>query len=72
MEFQITLTNVLMTLFYIIPGFILRKTKVVSEKELGTASGILVYAGTPFLVINAFLKMGFSGSSSARWGSFLL
>ena len=30
MEFQITLTNVLVTLFYIIPGFILRKAKIVS------------------------------------------
>ena len=60
MEFRITLTNVLMTLFYIIPGFILRKAKIVSEKELGTLSGILIYAGTPFLVINAFLQMDFS------------
>ena len=57
MEFQITLTNVLVTLFYIIPGFLLRKAKIVSAKELGTASGILVYGGTPFLVINAFLQM---------------
>ncbi len=72
MEFQITLTNVLVTLFYIIPGFILRKAKIVSEKELATASGILVYGGTPFLVINAFLQMEFSWKDFADMGIFFV
>ena len=72
MEFLITLTNVLMTLFYIIPGFLLRKAKIVSEKELGTASGILVYGGTPFLVINAFLKMDFSWKDFGEMGLFFI
>ena len=72
MEFQITLTNVLVTLFYIIPGFLLRKAKIVSEKELGTASGILVYGGTPFLVINAFLQMDFSWKDFGEMGLFFI
>ena len=72
MEFRITLTNVLMTLFYIIPGFLLKKAKFVSEKELGTVSGILIYAGTPFLVINAFLQMDFSWRDFGNMGLFFL
>lgn len=72
MEFQITLTNVLVTLFYIIPGFILRKAKIVSEKELATASGILVYGGTPFLVVNAFLQMDFNWKDFGNMGLFFV
>ena len=72
MEFRITLTNVLMTLFYIIPGFVLRKAKIVSDKELGTLSGILIYAGTPFLVINAFLQMDFSWKDFGDMGLFFI
>ena len=71
MEFRITLTNVLMTLFYIIPGFVLRKAKIVSEKELGTLSGVLIYAGTPFLVVNAFLQMDFSWKDFGDMGLFV-
>ena len=72
MEFRITLTNVLVTLFYIIPGYILRKTKIVSEKELTTVSGILIYIGTPFLVINAFLQMDFNWKDFGDMGLFFL
>ena len=72
MSFTIALTNVLVMLFYIIPGFVLRKLKMVSEKELGTTSSILLYAGTPFLIINSFLKMEFSYEMLKQMGLFFL
>ena len=58
--FGIALTNVLITIFYILPGYVIRKIHVVKEQELGMASGILVYIGTPFLILSAFLDMDFS------------
>ncbi len=59
-SFQITLTNVLVTLFYIIPGFVVCKMKKATPEHLPTMSAILVYAGTPFLVVRSFMRLPFS------------
>lgn len=59
-SFQIVLVNVLITLFYIIPGFILRKMKKASSEHLPTLSAVLVYIGTPFLLLSAFMSLEFS------------
>ena len=72
MSFTIALTNVLVMLFYIIPGFILKKTGMVSEKELGTTSSILLYGGTPFLIVNSFLRMDFSVDMLKQMGLFFV
>lgn len=58
--FLLTLTNVLVLVFYMIPGFIVRKTRLVSEKGLSTVAGILIYCTTPFLVMSAFIDIDFS------------
>lgn len=69
--FSIALSNVLVTLFYIVPGFLMKKYGKANEKHLGTISGILIYAGTPFLMLSAFTEMEFSWTYTADLLLFL-
>lgn len=71
-SFQIVLVNVLITLFYILPGFILRKMNKASAEHLPTLSAILVYIGTPFLLLSAFMSLEFSTEMLASMGWFFL
>lgn len=59
-SFQIALINVLITLFYLVPGFIVRKMGKVSPDHLPTLSAVLVYIGNPFLCVSAFMSLDFS------------
>ncbi len=60
MSFQVTFTNVLMTLLYILPGFLMCKLKKASADHLSTLSGFLVYVCAPCMVISAMLKLDYS------------
>ena len=64
-SFQIALINVLITLFYILPGFIIRKMNKASSDHLPTLSAVLVYIGTPFLLLKAFMRLEFSWETLA-------
>lgn len=55
-SFTIAFSNVLLTLLYIIPGFLCRKTKVAKAEHLSTLSAILVYVCSPCMVVNSFMK----------------
>ena len=59
-SFQIAFVNVLITLFYIVPGFVIRKMNKASSEHLPTLSAVLVYIGGPFLVVSAFMSLDFS------------
>ncbi|MBQ9760723.1 MAG: AEC family transporter [Clostridia bacterium] len=59
-SFQIALVNVLITLFYLVPGYIVRKMGKVSPEHLPTLSAVLVYIGNPFLCVSAFMSLDFS------------
>lgn len=59
-SFQIAFVNVLITLFYLVPGFIVRKMGKVSQDHLSTLSAVLVYIGNPFLCVSAFMSLDFS------------
>ena len=72
MSFSIALTNVLVTLFYILPGFVLRKAGFVSEKQLPTVSAIMLYGCTPFLILSPFLRLEFSWAFMGQMGLFFL
>ena len=52
---QIAFTNVLVTLLYIIPGFLCCKTKVAKPQHLSTLSAILVYVCSPCMVVWSFM-----------------
>ncbi len=72
MSFDISLSNVLMTLFYILPGFIVGKMKKASTDHLPTLSAILIYVCMPCLVISSFLSLDFSREGLKNIGLFFL
>ncbi len=51
----VAFTNVLLTLIYIIPGFIGRKTNITKAEHLPSISAILVYVCSPCMIVAAFL-----------------
>ena len=52
----VAFSNVLLTLLYIIPGFICCKTKVAKAEHLSTLSAILVYVCSPCMVVSSFME----------------
>ena len=70
--FTIALSNVLVTLFYLFPGFVIRKLGWAKEEHLPTLSAILVYIGTPFLQVASFMSMDFSWEGVRNMGIFFL
>jgi predicted permease len=72
MSFDIALGNVLVTLFYILPGFIICKMKRAFTDHLSTLSGVLVYVSGPCMVISAFLSLDFSMEMLANMGLFFV
>ena len=70
MSFQIALSNVLLTLLYILPGFIICKMKKASAQHLSTMSAVLVYVCSPCMVVNSFLQLEFSWSGFGNMALF--
>lgn len=60
MELKIAFSNVLLTLLYILPGFLLCKFKKVSAEHLSSMSAVLVYVCAPCLIVNSFLQLDFT------------
>ena len=56
MGFGIAFSNVLLTLLYIIPGFICCKTKIAKAEHLSTLSAILMYVCSPCMIVSSFLE----------------
>ena len=54
---EVAFSNVLVTLLYIIPGFISCKTKIAKAEHLSTLSAILVYVCSPCMVVNSFMQI---------------
>ena len=70
--FGIALGQVLITLFYIVPGYAVTKIKKASADHLPTLSAVLVYVCGPCLHISAFLSMDFSWEGMKNMGLFFL
>lgn len=70
MSFTVALSNVLLTLCYMIPGFLLCKLKKASADHLSTLSAILIYVLTPCMVISSFLNLDYSAENLGRMGLF--
>ncbi len=60
MEFTITLYNVLIMFFYMIPTYLLIKTGKAEPAHAKTLSAILLYISFPAMIINSFQTMEFS------------
>ncbi len=56
MGYGVAFSNVLLTLLYIIPGFICCKTKIAKPEHLSSLSAILVYVCSPCMVVNSFME----------------
>ena len=59
----VAFTNVLLTLIYIIPGFISRKTNITKAEHLPSISAILVYVCSPCMIVSSFLD------TERSWGN---
>lgn len=70
--FDIALSNVIVTLLYIIPGFIICKMKRAAADHLSTLSGVLVYICGPSMMISSFLALDFSLANLANMGLFFV
>ncbi len=70
--FMIALTNVLVMLACIVPGFVLCKCRKAFSDHLPTISAILVYVGTPFLELSAFSSLRYERGHLAQMGLFFI
>ncbi|MBR4359396.1 MAG: AEC family transporter [Clostridia bacterium] len=70
--FQIALSNVLLTLLYIAPGYAACKLKKASADHLPTLSAVLIYICSPCLIVTSFLNMDFSWDILGQMGLFFL
>ncbi len=60
MTFQIALSNVILTLLYILPGYLLCKGKKANASHSSSMSGLLIYVCSPCMMVSCFLPMEFS------------
>lgn len=72
MSFMAALSNVLIALFYVVPGFVIRKMNKAKPEHLSTTSAILIYIGTPFLEVSAFLSLDYSIELIKQMGLFFV
>lgn len=56
MSFGIAFGNVLLTLLYILPGFLTCKTKIAKAEHLSTLSAILMYVCSPCMIVSSFIE----------------
>lgn len=72
MGFGIAFGNVLLTLIYIIPGFLCCKAKIAKAEHLPSISAILVYVCSPCMIISSFLETERSWHNFGRIMLFFL
>ena len=72
MSFTISLSNVLLTLFYILPGFVIGKMKKTSIEHLPSLSAVLIYVCMPFLVVSSMLSIDYSTEGLKNLGLFFV
>lgn len=70
--FSVAFSNVLLTLLYIVPGFLLCKGKKAVADHLPTLSAVLVYLCSPCMIVSSFLKLEYSPASLLDMGLFFL
>ena len=70
--FSVTFSNVLLTLLYLIPGFLLCKYKKVRADHLSTVSVILLYFCGPGMFLNALTALDYSPELLKKMGLFLV
>lgn len=70
MYFDICFINVVLTLLFIVPGYILCKVKKAKAEHLSTMSAVLIFVGTPCLIVSAFLSFDYTPEKLLNMGIF--
>ena len=70
--FNVTFSNVLLTLLYLFPGFLLQKCRKVRAEHLSTVSVILLYVCGPGMFLNALTAPDYSPALLGKMGLFLV
>ena len=70
--FSITVSNVLLYLLYLFPGWLLCRAKLAKPEHMSSASAILLYICGPCMFLNALTDLNASPALTARMGLFLL
>ena len=71
-SFSVTFSNVLLTLLYLLPGFLLCKFRKVRAEHLSIVSVILLYVCGPGMFLNAITALDYSPELLKRMGLFLV
>ena len=72
MEFDIAFSNVLLTLMYILPGYLVCKSGKVTARHLPSISAILIYVCAPALVLSTVLQLDYSVETLRYMGEFFV
>lgn len=72
MSFHVALANVILTLVYIIPGFLICKMKKACADHLSTLSAVLVYICAPCMMVNSFLSIEYSSEGMVKMAIFFV
>ena len=70
--FRIALVNVLCTLLYVAPGYLLCRFRRATADHLPSLSAVLIYICSPCLPVSAFLDLDFSWDLAANMGLFFV
>lgn len=70
MEFEVAFTNVLLTLMYIVPGYLVCRAKRATADHLPTLSAILIYVCSPCMLVSSLISLEFSVEGIRNLGLF--
>ena len=70
--FQITFSNVLLSLLYLLPGVLICKAKLVRPEHMGSISAILLYICGPGMFLNAVIALDFSWELTWKMALFFI
>ena len=71
-SFSVTFSNVLLTLLYLLPGFLLQKYRKTRAEHLSSFSVVLLYVCGPGMFLNALISLDYAPEMLARIGLFLV
>ena len=72
LAFNVTFSNVLLTLLYLCPGFLLCKRHLVRPEHMGSVSAVLLYICGPCMFLNALISLDCSRELTLNMGLFLV
>lgn len=72
MDFLSTFITVLIVVVLAVPGYVLRKTKILPDGATGVLAGVLLYVSQPGLMASSFLNKEFDAAMLVNFGWVIL